>query len=189
LSENKMKRKLIIMAGAVAVLAGFSASVQAIPIAGSIGFGGTYTQNGGSLGNLGSATSMTIDTVAIQTTTGDFAGATLESFASPIAVNPGAGLGQLWQAILGSTTYTFDVTSEAQTFTSRSQLNLAGTGTITDGNAADDTLGTWQLGFGVSGDSFTWQSTSAAIVPDGGTTVTLLGGALLALGLFKRKQA
>lgn len=178
-----MKNKYIIMAAAVAALC---SSVQATPITGSIGFGGTYTQNGGNSGDLSTATTMSINTVTIQSTTGSFIGATSPIFATPIAVNPGTGLSQLWQVLVGAVTYTFNVTSESQPFTSASQLNLAGSGTITD-SIGDSAAGTWQLGFGVSGDSFTWQSTSAANVPDGGTTVALLGGALAGLGLLKRK--
>jgi VPDSG-CTERM motif len=179
-----MKNKLITMAAAVATLVGFSAS--ATPITGSIGFGGTYTQNGGIQGDLSTATSMSINTVNIQNVTGSFVGATSPSFATPILVNPGTGLTQLWQVLVGALTYTFNVTSESQTFTSGTQLNLAGNGVISD-NLGDSANGVWQLGFGVSGDSFTWQSTSAANVPDGGTTVALLGGALAGLGLLKRK--
>jgi hypothetical protein len=65
-----------------------------------------------------------------------------------------------------------------------------GTGLITDGNAADNTTGTWQLGFGVSGDSFQWQSTAAADVanvPDSGSTAMLLGSAICSLCVFKKK--
>jgi len=46
------------------------------------------------------------------------------------------------------------------------------------------------LGFGVSGESFTFQTTSAANnVPDGGMTVLLLGAALSGLALIRRKLA
>lgn len=181
-----MKNKLIITAAAVATLMGFCATVQATPITGSIGFGGTYTQNGGTFGDLSTATSMTIDTVNIQSTFGSFVGATSPIFASPIAVNPATGLTQLWSVIVGAVTYTFNVTSESQPFTSSTQLNLQGNGVISD-NLGDSATGTWQLGFGKSGDSFTWQSTSAANVPDGGMTAALLGGALMGIGLLKKK--
>lgn len=167
------------------------AASNATPITGSIGFTGTYTQNGGTAGNLASATTMTIDTTVVSSTTGDFVGAGAPlSFASPIGVNGNApAIGTLWSVTVGSKTYTFTVSSESQTFTSGTQLNLAGNGTISDGTLADNTGGTWQLGFGVSGSSFTWQSTSAANVPDGGTTAILMGAALSGLALLRRKLA
>ncbi|MEI6193718.1 MAG: VPDSG-CTERM sorting domain-containing protein [Verrucomicrobiota bacterium] len=189
--KNKIKKnKTMLTAGAVAVLISLSAAVQAIPITGDIGFTGEFTQNGGTLGNLTTATSMTIVSPAIGTTHGSFAGATLVSFASPIAVNPGVGLTTLWQVLVGAVTYTFTATSEVQDYTAANHLHLQGTGTITDGIAADATTGVWQLGFGVSGQSFEWQSTSAvdiAAVPDGGSTVAFLGAGLCGLGLIRRK--
>jgi hypothetical protein len=185
-----MKIKTKIMAGAVAALIGIGSVAHATPITGSIGFTGAYVQNGGTKGNLTTATSMSMTSTAIGTTSGDFVGATLLSFASPINVNPATGLTTLWSVLVGSITYTFTATSESQDLTSRSALHLTGTGVITDGTAADATTGTWQLGFGVSGDSFQWQSTAAAdtaTVPDSGSTVMLLGAVLCGLCVFGKK--
>src|SRR5262249_50549377 len=117
------------------------------------------------------------------------------SFASSIGVNgnpPSLITHTLWTATVGALTYSFTVTTESQTLTSGAQLNLAGVGVMHDGTPADDTPGDWQLGFGRSGASFTWQSTSGTTnrtVPDGGTTVVLLGAAFLGLGLIRRKLA
>jgi hypothetical protein len=140
---------------------------------------------------LQSATSFTINTVNIEDPTGIFVSATDPTFYSPINVNPANNLlGQtVWTVVIGTTTYTLDVNSESQTFTSNLQLDLAGSGTFGDGNENDNTAGTWQLQFGVTGDSFTWNATSATNVPDGGTTVMLLGAALSGLALVKRKLA
>jgi hypothetical protein len=192
LIQKNMKNKLMIMAGAMAVVAGFGQVAQATPIAGSIGFTGTFIQNGGTLGNLKTATSMTINSATVGTATGDFAGASLISFASPIAVNPAVGITTLWNILAGGVTYTFMVTSETQDLTTTTALHLTGTGLITDGNVADATTGNWQLGFGKSGDSFQWQSTGAADaaeVPDGGSTVALLGAGICGLCLFGKKRA
>jgi hypothetical protein len=107
-------------------------------------------------------------------------------------VNPATGLTTLWSVLVGSTTYTFTSTSESQNLTSKTGLHLLGTGIISDGTVADNTTGTWQLGFGVSGDSFQWQSTAApdaANVPDGGSTAMLLGSAICGLCVFKKKLA
>ena len=180
----------MIVAGAVAALVGCGSVVQAIPITGSIGFTGSYTQIGGTHGNLTTATSMTINDIAVGTTSGSFVGAIDPTFASPISVNPAVGLGRLWTVLVGSTTYTFDSTSESENLDTPSGLHLVGTGTMADGTAADTTTGTWQLGFGVTGDSFQWQSTAGANatnVPDGGSTAMLLGAGCCGIGLFKRK--
>jgi hypothetical protein len=188
-----MKNKLTIMAGAVAVLISFSPLVQAVPIVGSIGFTGTYTQVGGTSGNLGTATDMTINTVAISgpATTGVLVGASLTSFSSPIYVNgnsPTLVGAQLWSVLVGAITYTFTVGSESQTLgAGNTTLTLAGAGTLGDGTVADNTSGTWTLGFGVSGAAFTWNATTANNVPDGGMTVMLLGAALYGLFMFRKK--
>jgi hypothetical protein len=184
-----MKNKWIKIAGAVVAAVAVAANVQATPIAGSIGFTGTYTANG-TFDDLTTATSMTITSVAIASETGVFATATTPTFKSPIAVNPANNLipsVQLWTVLVGGVTYSMVVNTEVETLDTSSQLNLAGTGTLEDGTAADNTAGTWQLGFGANGNSFTWQSTSGNNVPDGGTTAMLLGGTLMGLGLIKRK--
>jgi hypothetical protein len=193
-----MKSNIVKYLASAAVELGLVSAVKATPINGSIGFTGIYTQNGGTLGNLSTATSMTIvntvlNPITVNIATGDLAGAGAPiTFATPIGVNGNApslvGL-QLWSATKGLITYSLKVTSEAQTFTSGIQLNMAGAGILMDGTAADNTAGTWQIGFGVSGNSFTWQSTSASNLPDGGTTAMLLGAALSGLALIRRKLA
>jgi hypothetical protein len=185
-----MKNKWIKLAGAVLAVLAVTASVQATSIIGSIGFSGTYTQNGGTHGTLSTATSFGITTVAIGgPPTGVFVGATTPAFATPIGVNGNApslvGV-QLWSVIVGSTTYSMVVTTESQPFTSTTSIILQGNGTMQDGNAADNTGGFWQIAFGAAGESFTWQNTSNS-VPDGGATVMLLGIALSGLGLLKKK--
>ena len=67
---------------------------------------------------------------------------------------------------------------------------ITGTGTLT-GAGFDSTPGTWafsaQSAGGIHQASFTFSAdTTGAGVPDGGTTVMLLGAALGALGLARR---
>jgi VPDSG-CTERM motif len=190
-TEKNMKNKLIIMAATVAALASFNA--QATPITGSIGFYGAYTSNGNP-NDLSTGTLLTLNSPAIFGATSQFTGASLVSFAPSAGINANSSSligSQLWSVLVGSTTYTFLVGSEVQTLGAfNTTLTLAGFGTIGDGTAADNTSGTWTLGFGASGETFNWIATSAnvpATVPDGGTTVALLGGALAGLGLLKRK--
>ena len=187
-----MKKQLIKLGCAALTL---FAVTSAQAITGTIGFTGSYMQNGGTLGELDTATSMSITTVAVQSADGDLTGAASPTFASPIGVNgnaPSLVGSQLWSVLVGLDTYDFVVGTSAQTFTSESQLNLAGSGVMRL-NGGDDTAGTWQLGFGVTRAgtlmTFTWQATSGAAptVPDGGATVVLLGAALAGLGLARRK--
>ena len=164
-------------------------TARAVPIVGSIGFTGQYTANGLTGSDLSTATSMSINSVSVDTSSGDLAGATSPlSFASPIGVNGnGPAIGQLWSVTVGSDVYVFNVTSSNQVFTSPQTLVLQGLGTMT-GGMKDATVGTWQLSFGVSGQSFTWQSTSAN-VPDGGFTVSMFGLALVGCAGIRRKLA
>ena len=194
-----MKSNILKYMVSATLAVGMVSAVQAIPITGSIGFTGAFVQIGGTSGNLGTAVSFTIlNTVAnpitIHDATGAFVGAGAPIvFAPSVGVNgnaPSLVNAQLWSVLNGLTTYSLTVTTEGQTFTSGIQLNLAGNGILHDGNAADDTAGVWQIGFGVSGNSFTWQSTSStSSVPDGGATVMLLGAAFSGLALLRRKLA
>jgi hypothetical protein len=194
-----MKSNILKYMVSATLAVGMVSAVQAIPITGSIGFTGAFVQNGGTAGNLASATSFTIlntvpNPITIHDATGAFVGAGAPIvFAPSVGVNgnaPSLVNAQLWSVLNGLTTYSLTVTTEGQTFTSGIQLNLAGNGILHDGNAADDTAGVWQIGFGVSGNSFTWQSTSSTSgVPDGGATVMLLGAAVSGLALLRRKLA
>jgi len=186
---KNMKNKWLVLAAA-AVLGAFS-TAQAVPIVGSIGFTGTDSQTGGTQGDLSTAHSMTIVSINTPNGTGVLAGPyTSFSFTSPIGVNgfgPTLVGGQLWTVLISGVTYDLLVTSSSQPFTSAGQLNLTGSGTLQDETLADNTTGTWNLQFAVSGNSFTWGSTSANNIPDGGATVLLLGAALSAMGLFRKK--
>lgn len=184
--------KKTLLTGVLAL--GMAVAAQAVGINGDIGFTGTYTQNGGTSGDLTTATSMTINgDLMINVAHGDLSGAGAPfSFVSPINVNgnlPSLVGATLWTATVGGKLFSFVVTTSVQTLTTAPQLNIAGTGTMDDGAGGfDPTPGTFQLGFGVSGASFTWQSTSASSsIPDGGMTVGLLGLALASLGFVGRR--
>jgi hypothetical protein len=191
--------KLIKILGLSLATAGLmSLTASAVPITGSIGFTGTYTQNGGTLGILNTATSMSITGVGVDTSSGSLAGATAPlSFITPIDVNPNGPLpaltgATLWSVTVGGEVFTFTINSATQVYSDASQINIQGSGIMNDSGAAigldlEATAGTFQLGFGRSGTAFTWQSTSAANVPDGGTTVILLGAALAGLTLVRRR--
>ena len=94
-----------------------------------------------------------------------------------------------------SVIYSFWVATVNQTFTSSTELTLAGTGIVGvedgDGNVTDSSAASWQLDF-LTGDLAADHGTYNAIistsdVPDGGGTGMLLGIALSGLGLLKKK--
>ena len=188
-----MKNTLKIAVCAAAL--SLTTAVQAVSISGEVAFSGKYTQNGGTLGQLNTATSFSISSVAIDDAFGDFAGATAPlSFASPIGVNGNAPTlvgATLWSITVGPKTYTFKVGSFTETYNPGSgtsdQINITGLGIASDGiGGLDDTTGSFELNFGNSGTStFTWRSSSA--VPDGGATAMLIGVGLLGLGALRRK--
>lgn len=67
-------------------------------------------------------------------------------------------------------------------------VGLIGSGLIsTTVPGYDPTPGTWSFSSDSSGASFSWSSTATAKrVPDGGTTIALLGASLLGLGAARR---
>ena len=179
------------MAATVALLVGCAVSVRATAINGSIDFNGNFTQNGGSPPDLTTATTLSVSGTTVGAASGDLAGATLASFATPIGVNgnsPSLVGGNLWSVQVGSYFFWLVVNTEVQGTTTSTELDLAGTGTLKSNNPGfSSTAGTWSIDFTDNNPSkFTWQSASANI-PDGGTTVLLLGVALSAMGLFRKK--
>jgi len=196
-----MKNKWLMMA-AVAVVVSLSESVQALPtITGNIQFTGGVTVN---TGNLTTATAIS-----------SYSSLSVQAFAetgSYLPLNLGGGVGQngitalsftpfsfggnvlgpsnplipLWTVTLSGITYSFDANSVTIATQNSGFLNLTGTGTahIT---GFQDTAGTWTItDTGSSGPTFTFGASSTA-VPDGGTTMVLLGAALSGLGLIRKK--
>jgi hypothetical protein len=206
-----MKNKIIKYLASAALAVGIVGTVQAIPIVDSVGFNGSFTQDG-TAGDLTTATHLTIinPVVTPGTATFDFVGAGAPvTFASPIGVNGSMlpMIGQLWSVTVGPKTITMTVTTEAQLFTSATQLFLAGTGVMHDlSGQLSDTAGVWQVGLGVSGTPptaiFTWQSTASAsgpsaivaqpvnqTVPVGGTaTFSLTAAGATPLSYFWRRN-
>ncbi len=186
-----MRNKLLKMTVALAAVVGLSASVQAIPISGSIGFDGHYTSNATG-DDMSTATSVNITHIDSVVGTGDLSGATVanSTFLTPVGVNANQvnlPTETLWTTDSG--TYWFVIGTESQSLSGvgNSVLTLFGTGTLKDGTPADDASGTWNLSFTASGASFKWSSTTSSNIPDGGATVILLGAALSAMGLLRRK--
>lgn len=194
-----MKNKWFV-AGAVAALVAFTATVQAVPINGSINFqGGTATLNG----PVTTATAITafggspsVNNNLGVAPTGAYAGtgntavtflSTGFQFSPTMIPSPVA----LWSFIFGGNTYSFSLTSVISSVGVGPTLNLAGAGILSiSGGVYQDTVGTWTFsttGTGPATYGFVAGNT-AVPTPDGGTTVMLLGAAISGLCLLRKKM-
>lgn len=133
------------------------------------------------------------------------------SFGPPLGtVNGGAGVNPLWSVTVnvpslgGLITYSFDldpsITVSMFTLSGLNFLSISGLGTasITGGTTSyDDTWGSWAFSTQTASNNgglneffFTFsadQNVPPVGVPDGGTTLALLGGALVMAGSLRRK--
>jgi hypothetical protein len=199
-----MKSKLIKFLIATAVMASLSMTAQAQPVNGSISFSDQFTANG----PLSSATALTsIFGVKVSNISGDYTlGAIVPGNPGPgTPVNfagvtpgtpftfspiPGAAFANFWSINIGGTTYSFDVTATTYCQQTSQTITLEGTGTayITGVINRTPTAGTWNLTLNQNGGLLNFSGgVSTPGVPDGGTTVLLLGAALSTLGLIKRR--
>jgi hypothetical protein len=89
--------------------------------------------------------------------------------------------GPLWTDTLGSTTYSFNVTSIFGTSPGASTWDFSGSGYFAVTGDTDAT-GTFIITFSEGGESLSFESTSS--VPDNGTTALLVGLGLVAMGVY-----
>jgi len=189
-------KKLIKFSALAVVVAGCITAAKAVPITGTVSFVGIGTEFGGS--DIGNATGFSsFFVISAPLATGDYAGAQLlppgAITMNGFSFNPfGAAVTPLWSFIMGGNTFTFDlnnVSSVSQGYSSGIPfLHIVGNG-IAEINGARATPGDWRLDSNTgSGASFVFASSTTA-VPDGGLTVALLGLALSAFGIMRRKLA
>ena len=185
----------------ILAITGFAWNLQAIPtpISGSISFSGTTMIDSTSFVSATRFVSFQNVTVgAPSALSGDYTGTsgaavTMTPFiwVPPTASTP---LNPLWTFVSGGNTYSFDLSVLHQDYASPTGLLLSGIGTahITGpGLSKLDTTGSWDLSAQTLNlATFTFSSTTTipSSVPDGGSTVVLLGGSLIGLGLIGRKQ-
>ena len=183
------------MLAAIAAV-GLISSADAVPISGTIGFGGNVTMNGTAL----TATQVnSFPNFIVVNSDGDFANAgavfgsavsTTVGVASPWIFSPPPGntVAGLW-SVAG---FTFDLGSTLAVTRdpATKSLNVMGEGTIS-GNNFDPTAGTWHFTTQDPANNKGLFAFSAAIntVPDGGSTVALLGATLIAIGALRAKFA
>ena len=190
--------KWLTIAGIVASL-GLASAVQAVPITGSVDMSGTATLNNISLGSATAATSLSAVTVG-GTPTGSFTGTAGDSVSWSGFAFSGGSASPLWTYTDAGTgyTYKFNLTSDSIVTQNNSFLNLMGSGTlfITGSGSPYDvggTAGSWSFTISNAGGGahqnflFTFANSQTATAPDGGSTVMLLGAALSAFGLLRKK--
>jgi len=172
-----------------AMALGVAATVQAATITGGISLSGGYTLN---TGDLGSATGFTAfnNVVVASGATGSFAGmdgdaVLMNGFTFSPANVP---VSPLWLTTPYGVMHDFILTSMTVTTHTSSVLDISGTGTLQIAGYTD-TTGDWTFTANSLGGTFSFSSSNGAQVPDGGTTSLLLGAALSALGLIRRKLA
>jgi VPDSG-CTERM motif len=196
-----MKNKCKLITAAIVALVGISATVQAIPIAGQITFSGLAVLDSGNLATAtkflsysNSAGTTAFPTVGVHT--GSYAsvvGGTAATFTPfTFAPNPNTSVPfTLWTFTVGSLTYSFEVKSvTVEAGLPPGFLNIIGTGIafITGAGSPYDvagTSGTFTITDTGSGGTFSFGENTT--VPDGGTTVMLLGAGLSGLALLRKK--
>jgi hypothetical protein len=182
-----MNTKWIMTVAAVVVM-GLTSNVQAAAITGHISFStenGTWSGNTTDVNTISAITSF--GNVSVTSGSGSFAAilpgtsVTMQgfNFVTPVFNNP------LW-SVGGYTFSLTSITGITRTDSGIDTLALNGNGNISNG--VDSQFGFWAWSGELNGTAtFSFSSTTVAGVPDGGTTVMLLGGALAGLGLLRKK--
>ena len=180
-----MKNKLALLAAVAIVATAFTQTTQAVPVTGNVGFSGAVQLNSGSVQTATTATAW-FDTV-VNATSGSFttiANNTAVNLATPWTFNS-AAIPSFWT--VGG--FTFDLISSSIHSQDGLFLNVVLAGTVT-GNGYDATAfsGTFQVANPPANGLTTFtERLSFNAVPDGGSTMMLLGGAVMGLGLIRRK--
>ena len=191
---RNFKTSAVLLAGFLAA-ALFCQQAGAIPITGHVDMNGQVTLDS-ALGTATKATSFSLVSV-VNTPDGAFTGTAGSTVSfNPFGWNPSTTpVTPLWSFSNGTSLYSFDLASLTVVGQSSSFLNLTGAGTLSiSGGTYDPTPGNWSFTItsstGGTSPNFAFgfvSSTSA--VPDGGSTVALLGCALVAVGALRRKLA
>jgi hypothetical protein len=188
-----MKKQLLV--GLLTLAMGYAA--QAVPISGAITFAGGAELNSSSSATATAVTGWLDQSSAqptVQSRSQDFAtfvgvGDTA-AFAAPWSFNSGP-LAALW-SVNG---FTFDLISSAIVFQGAGSVSVTGFGTIS-GHGFTPTAGTWRFStqdpaagtVGNPPQSVFSFSASTGAVPDGGTTVLLLGVSLVGVAALRTKM-
>ena len=177
---------------AIGVL-GSQSTASAVAITGSLAFGGSATPQNAlnqTTPDLRNATQIAFGTTFVTGVSGTFA-SFVTPFISPVTMAPLLKFASPQNVPLnpfytvGGFTFALNTINVGPDPTTATTLSLSGRGTFT-GNGFDATQGTYQLQIGTQGGVvFSFQANSMAI-PDGGTTVALLGLGLVAIEIGRR---
>jgi hypothetical protein len=191
-----MKRTLntipIIWAAAFFAVALTGPAAQANEISGSIGFGSLgVTLAGGT--NLATSKSFSLSDPFVTTETGVYSAVPI---LTPVTFSgfqfnpPVSSVTPLWTFSIGNMEYSFDATTVSSYYDAPlNQWDIGGQGiAMVTGYTA--TPGTWNVNLSQSGASVVFDSSegSTPSVPDGGSTLLLLGGGFVGLTGFARKM-
>ncbi|HSY16739.1 MAG TPA: VPDSG-CTERM sorting domain-containing protein [Candidatus Acidoferrales bacterium] len=194
-----MKRIFKVVAAAAAVAVVLGQSVQAVPINGEISFTGTATLNAATA--TGSSEVFSWANNALDQHTGTFSGLSAASSVSLLNnwfFNSGLK-NSFWTVTDGLTQYKFNLSGSGVFSTTPDSITIFLAGTVIatfnglpapglDPTAFTGSLTITDPGTSNPSGGFTYkQSILFNNVPDGGTTVLLLGSALSGLALIRRK--
>jgi hypothetical protein len=184
-----MKNNIIKYMACAAMALGLAATVQAATITGGISLSGGYTTDTGVLGTATAFTGFTSVVVAAGPT-GSYVGTAGDAVVMfPFTFSPVTlPVSPLWLTTPGGVDYWFNLTSMSVNTHNSAVLDISGSG-ILHIDGFTDTPGTWVFTANSLSDTFSFSSSNGTTVPDGGTTALLLGAALSALGLIRRKLA
>jgi hypothetical protein len=200
---KNMKKYTAITAAIAASALSFAAQATTV-LTGSIGFAGSANIGAQTWGP--GLTYVTVTSASINQT-GNTASFSPLSGDTAIFNNPVSlvvanyssldnGWGKLMFTVIdgsGDTWQFFDVATTASAFSSQlNQFGASGTGDVIEWSPSAQPLGTsavgyWNVDVSNEGASYTFGGTQYSPVPDGGLTVALLGGSLIALQAFRRK--
>lgn len=195
-----MKKLITTFAAAVIACSVFSHQASADPITGDIDFAGQATFNTNSLAtatqviNFQPFSGGPNQSATVTSATGSFAttvaNGSLASFPNIYTFNPSSAVTPLWT--VGG--FTFNLLTSTIVTQNSMMLIITGSGILTGPAGFDPTPGLWaftsQQANGGTATSFSFSAnTAAAGVPEGGTTVALLGIALLGVVGLHRKLA
>jgi VPDSG-CTERM motif len=187
--KNSTKTLFATLAVVFLVCAAVSPQAQAVMITGGISLGGSYTTD---TGDINTATAFTsFPSAFVVSTSGDYSGVPLFTSVTqnPFSFDPFVPNNPLWTFMVGTDTYSFDLTTI--TLVDRSvpdALTLKGTGDLNI-TGFDTTDGSWTFTANQAGGTFSFSSSNGALTPDGGSALILFGLALGGLEALRRKLA
>ena len=179
-------------------------TAQAVPITGGISFFGAYTPQDSAAAttpDLADATQIAFGgtVVGIGGTSGSFSVIpdlnSVTMFTPLVFVPPTLPGASLWTTTAGGHTFSFDLTTlvvgaVSGTFPGAQSITMSGNGDVSYAGPSgyEKTAGTWTGTFNAAGGTFSWSSSTGANVPDGGSTLILLGSSIVGLFGIARKS-